>query len=97
MDKLISNTGTRAARPYTHFQRGLMTERHRIPPVWLMGLGNATLGFSTGIIYFVLPQLLAADHVPEGRIATMTAIAFSPNFWCGWLAKGQSQSGNVEE
>ena len=59
-----------------------MTERHRIPPVWLMGLGNATLGFSTGLVYFVLPQLLAADHVPEGQIATMTAIAFSTNFWC---------------
>lgn len=59
-----------------------MTDRHRVPPVWLMGLGNATMGFSTGIIYFVLPQLLAADHVPEGRIATMTAIAFATNFWC---------------
>jgi len=47
-----------------------------------MGLGNATMGFSTGLVYFVLPQLLAADHVPEGRIATMTAIAFSANFWC---------------
>jgi PAT family beta-lactamase induction signal transducer AmpG len=59
-----------------------MNERHRIPPVWLMGLGNATMGFSTGLVYFVLPQLLAADHVPQGRIATMTAIAFSANFWC---------------
>lgn len=59
-----------------------MTERRRIPPVWLMGMGNATLGFSTGLVYFVLPQLLAADHVPEGRIAVMTAIAFSTNFWC---------------
>lgn len=59
-----------------------MTERHRIPPVWLMGLGNATMGFSTGLVYFVLPQLLAADHVPESRIAVMTAIAFSTNFWC---------------
>ena len=59
-----------------------MTERRRVPPVWLMGLGNATMGFSTGLVFFVLPQLLAADHVPEGRIATMTAIAFSTNFWC---------------
>lgn len=63
-----------------------MTERHRIPPVWAMGLGNATMGFSTGFVYFVLPQLLAADHVPEGRIATMTAIAFSTNFWCVLIA-----------
>lgn len=59
-----------------------MIERRHIPPVWLMGLGNATMGFSTGLVFFVLPQLLAADHVPEGRIAVMTAIAFSANFWC---------------
>ena len=46
-----------------------------------MGLANATMGFSTGLVFFVLPQLMAADHVPEGRIAAITAIAFSPNFW----------------
>lgn len=59
-----------------------MKSPQRVPPVWLMGLGNATMGFSTGLVFFVLPQLLAADHVPEGRIATLTAIAFSTNFWC---------------
>ena len=58
-----------------------MTEHPRLPPVWLMGLANATMGFSTGLVFFVLPQLMAADHVPEGRIAAITAIAFSPNFW----------------
>ena len=58
-----------------------MVNSRRVPPVWLLGLGNATMGFSTGLVFFVIPQLLAADHVPETRIATMTAIAFSPNFW----------------
>ena len=46
-----------------------------------MGLANATLGFSTGIVSFVLPQLMAANHVPEGKIAAITAVGFSPNFW----------------
>lgn len=53
----------------------------RLPPVWLMGLSNATLGFSNGIMVFVMPQLMAAVHVPEPRIATITAIGSSPGFW----------------
>jgi MFS transporter, PAT family, beta-lactamase induction signal transducer AmpG len=53
----------------------------RIPPAWLMGLCNLTLGFTTGIIFFVLPQLLAAEHVSELKIAAVTAVAMSPNFW----------------
>jgi len=52
----------------------------RIPPVWLMGLSNASLGLISGIIYFAIPQLLAARHVPESRIAWMTAAALAPNF-----------------
>jgi PAT family beta-lactamase induction signal transducer AmpG len=46
-----------------------------------MGLSAATLGFSNGIILFVLPQLMAAEHVPEAKIATITAIGSSPGFW----------------
>ena len=53
----------------------------RLPPVWLMGLSNATLGFSAGIMNFVMPQLMAGVHVPEPKIALITAIAVSPNFW----------------
>ena len=53
----------------------------RLPPVWLMGLANGTLGFSTGVTYFVMPQLMAAVHVPEPRIATITAVATSASFW----------------
>lgn len=53
----------------------------RLPPVWLMGPSNVTLGFSTGITLFVIPQLMAAVHVPESKIASITAIATSPNFW----------------
>jgi hypothetical protein len=35
------------------------------PPIWLMGMCNATMGFSNGMVLFALPQLLAAEHVPE--------------------------------
>lgn len=58
----------------------LRSERSN-PPVWLMGMCTATMGFSNGILFFALPQLLAAEHVPESQIAAMTAVAFSPNFW----------------
>lgn len=58
-----------------------MRKDRPLPPLWLMGLCNSTLGFSTGIVFFVLPQLMAAEHVPEAKIATITAVAASPNFW----------------
>lgn len=63
-----------------------MSAHLRLLPVWLMGLSNATLGFSNGITFFLLPQLMAAAHVPEATIATITAIGSSPGFWfvfCG--------------
>lgn len=53
----------------------------RLPPLWLMGLANGTLGFASGIMNFVMPQLMASVHVPEPKIALITAIAVSPNFW----------------
>ncbi|HEX4756384.1 MAG TPA: MFS transporter [Terracidiphilus sp.] len=52
-----------------------------VPPVWLMGLSNSTVGLTTGIVFFVMPQLLSAQRVPEATIAGITAAAMSPNFW----------------
>jgi len=46
-----------------------------------MGLSNATLGFSNGILFFVMPQLMAAAQVPELKIAAITALASTPGFW----------------
>lgn len=57
-----------------------MTSYRKTPPVWLMGLSNATFGLNTGVVFFVMPQLLAAQHVPEARIAGITAAAMSSNF-----------------
>src|ERR1700751_882126 len=57
-----------------------MSDR-RLPPIWLMGLSNAPLGFFSGIAFFAIPQLLAAHHVSEARIAARTAAPISPPFW----------------
>ena len=56
--------------------------RRSTPPVWLMGLSNTTLGLASGIVVFALPQLMAAEKIPEAKIAAITAVAFSPSFWC---------------
>ena len=54
--------------------------KHR-PPVWLLGLSNSSVGLTSGIAFFAMPQLLAAQHVPEATIAGITAAAMSSNFW----------------
>ena len=46
-----------------------------------MGLSNSSVGLTNGIAFFVVPQLLAARHVPEATIAGITAAAMSSNFW----------------
>lgn len=58
-----------------------MRSTRRPRPLWLMGLCNATLGFSNGVAFFLLPQLMAAAHVPVPKIAVITAIGTTPNFW----------------
>ncbi len=53
----------------------------RVTPVWLMGLSNSSVGLTSGVAFFVVPQLLAAQHVSEVTIAGITATAMSSNFW----------------
>lgn len=50
-------------------------------PIWLMGMTMLSFGMLGGIVVVTVPQLLAAHHVPEGEIAGLTALAFSPVFW----------------
>jgi PAT family beta-lactamase induction signal transducer AmpG len=50
-------------------------------PVWLMGLANAPIGLVGGFIVLPLPQMLAAQGVPESTIAAVSAACFSPGFW----------------
>ena len=58
-----------------------MNLRRRSAPIWLMGLTNATFGMYGGLAAISLPELLAEQHVPEARIAVITAVAMSPAFW----------------
>src|SRR5580704_7260923 len=58
-----------------------MKPNRPVPPIWLMGLSNAAFGLYSGIAFFAIPQVLATHHVSEARIAAITAMALSPNFW----------------
>ncbi|MGB6973623.1 MAG: MFS transporter [Terracidiphilus sp.] len=59
----------------------MATEERKLPPVWLMGLTYATFGMVGGFTAVTLPQILAAEHVPVGRIASITAVVMSSGFW----------------
>jgi MFS transporter, PAT family, beta-lactamase induction signal transducer AmpG len=58
-----------------------VTSNRHVPPIWLMGLSNASFGLYGGIAFFAMPQVLATHQVSEARIAAITAMALSPNFW----------------
>ncbi|SEF92774.1 MFS transporter, PAT family, beta-lactamase induction signal transducer AmpG [Bryocella elongata] len=46
-----------------------------------MGLANGTFGLMGGFLVLPLPQLLAAEHVTETRIAAISAACFSWGIW----------------
>jgi len=58
----------------------------RLAPVWLIGLSSSPFGFYGGIVFFALPQLLAARHVPEERIAALTGLIGLPGALCFLIA-----------
>jgi PAT family beta-lactamase induction signal transducer AmpG len=51
----------------------------RIAPVWLIGLSGSPYGFYGGILFYAVPQLLAARHVPEARIAGLSGVLILPS------------------
>lgn len=57
-----------------------MTSRLSHPPVWLLGFGLWPLGVNAALLLSTMPQLLAAQHTPAGRIAAITAMALAPGF-----------------
>jgi len=73
-----------------------MAEARPLPPIWLMGLGYLPLGVFGAVMLIVVPQLLAANHVPEQQIAGVTSVALIPGFtascsrrcWTGASAAG---------
>jgi PAT family beta-lactamase induction signal transducer AmpG len=63
-----------------------MITGRREAPLWLKGLSNSTFGMYGGFITFSLPQLLAEQHVPEARLAAITAAVASPGFYAFLLS-----------
>ena len=57
-----------------------MAQERGLPPIWLMGFGFLPLGVIGAVMLITVPQLLAANHVPEPRIASVEAIALMPGF-----------------
>ena len=53
----------------------------RLPPIWVLGMTNATFGLTSGFIVVTLPQILAAQGVAGGHIAAITSVIVSPSFW----------------
>ncbi|MGH6876696.1 MAG: hypothetical protein ACREHV_04870 [Rhizomicrobium sp.] len=52
----------------------------RLAPVWLMGAGFLPVGAFATTALSTVPILLAARHVPEAEIATITSVALAPGF-----------------
>jgi PAT family beta-lactamase induction signal transducer AmpG len=46
-----------------------------------MGVSNFSVGLTSGIAFFTMPQVLAGAHVSEATIAAITGAAMSSNFW----------------
>lgn len=57
-----------------------MPSRAPHPPLWLLGFGFWPLGVNAALLLITMPQLLAAQHAPENRIAAITAMALAPGF-----------------
>jgi len=63
-----------------------MNPPRRLPPIWLMGLTNSVFGLMGGFAVVTLPEMLAAQGIPGGHIAAITAAILSPGFWAFVLA-----------
>ena len=59
-----------------------MPSSAKLPPVWLLGFGLWPLGVNGALMLITMPQLLAAQHTPETRIAGITAMALA----AGWVS-----------
>jgi MFS transporter, PAT family, beta-lactamase induction signal transducer AmpG len=57
-----------------------MPTPRKLPPIWLLGFGFFPLGVFGSLMLITVPQLLAANHVPEPRIAAITAVGLIAGF-----------------
>jgi PAT family beta-lactamase induction signal transducer AmpG len=64
----------------TDLTDGRSTTLRRSLPTWLKGFGNIPLGATGSIMLITVPELLAANHVPEAKIASVTAFGLFATF-----------------
>ena len=57
-----------------------MTTR-KLPPVWVMGMTNATYGMYGGFAVVTVAEMLAAQGLSGGRIAAIVSTILSPGVW----------------
>jgi PAT family beta-lactamase induction signal transducer AmpG len=63
-----------------------VNQQRRIPSAWFLSLPVLTFGMTIGFMIVPLPQMLAEQGVPGGRIAKTVAIITSPTFFGFLLA-----------
>lgn len=63
-----------------------MQRSQPLPPIWVLGLTNASFGLTGGFCAVVIPDMLAARGMPAGQIASITAVILSPGFWAFFIA-----------
>jgi PAT family beta-lactamase induction signal transducer AmpG len=63
-----------------------MEKARRLPPVWMMGMTNASFGLTGGFCAVVIPDMLSAHGIPAGEIATIASLILSPGFWAFAIA-----------
>jgi PAT family beta-lactamase induction signal transducer AmpG len=61
-------------------------QQRRVPSAWILSLPLLTFGMTIGFMIVPLPQMLAEQGVPGGRIAKIVAIITSPTFFGFLLA-----------
>ena len=48
-----------------------MQKARPLPPIWMLGITNASFGLTGGFCAVVIPDMLAAHGIPAGEIATI--------------------------
>lgn len=63
-----------------------MQRSQPLPPIWVLGLTNASFGLTGGFCAVVIPAMLATRGMAAGQIATITSVILSPGFWAFLIA-----------
>lgn len=66
--------------------------RKQLPPSWIVGMGLFPFGLTAGFTVTALPFVLVHLGIPLYKVATVSAIVMSPNFW-GFLLQPLMDTG----